>query len=122
MTREEAIALVAEINAAFGHAARQVSIEFEGEHPGMTLSGERRGYDLEAKLNDGGFALLKGQLYSADEIQKIREAFNGRVTAWMANNKGKQVSSAQLKAWENEVGMSQPNLRMMVETLGLNKK
>ena len=97
----------------------QVNVEFEGYDPGHEMPQDRMVAELVAKLHDSGHIIINDEIYSRDEIQGIREAFNGKVKQFMADNPGQRVPTATMQAWEKEVGMKCHLIKNAVTTLGM---
>jgi hypothetical protein len=97
----------------------QVKVEFEGYDPGHEMPQDRKIAELIKDMHDGGHVIVDDEIYSRDEIQPIREAFNGKVKQYMADNPGQGVPTATMQKWEKEVGMKCHQIKNAVKTLGM---
>jgi len=97
----------------------QINVEFEGYDPGHDMPQDRKIAELINELHEGGNIIVNDEIYSRDEIQTIREAFNGKVKQFMADNPGQGVPTATMQKWEKEVGMKCHQIKNAVSTLGL---
>ncbi len=103
------------------HVSRknQINVEFEGYDPGHEMPQDRMVAELVAKLHESGHIIINDVIYSRDEVQQVRESFNGRVKQYMADNPGQGVPSETLKIWQNEVGMNVGQIKNAVKVLGM---
>ena len=103
------------------HASRknQVNVEFEGYDPGHEMPQDRMVAELVENLHESGHIIVNDEIYSRDEIQGIREGFNGKVKQFMADNPGQGVPTATMQGWEKEVGMKCHQIKNAVKTLGM---
>jgi hypothetical protein len=97
----------------------QVNVEFEGYDPGHEMPQDRKIAELIKDMHDGGHVIIDDEIYSHDEIQTVREAFNGKVKQYMADNPGQGVPTATMQKWEKEVGMKCHQIKNAVKTLGM---
>lgn len=119
MTKTEATTLQAKIEGLRQSALNQINREFEGQSPDYDLPQQVEANELEDELNDSGFVKYNGRLWSASEIQGLRETFNGCVRSFQSANPGQKVPSASVKSWEAQIGMSLGTIKAIVSTLGL---
>lgn len=120
MTNDHAHALVAHIDTLRKSAQRQINVEFEGFAPDFDLPQAAASDAIIAEINASGtHAYSCGRLITKAKLIEIREGFNGRVKGFMAANPGKQVPSAKVIEWQNDVGMSIADIKMFVEIFGL---
>ena len=97
----------------------QINIEFEGYDPGHYMPQDRQIAELLSQLHAGGNVIIDGEIYSAEEVQRIREEFNALVKQYMADNPGQKVATELLQKWERQVGLKYLQIKNAIATLGL---